>query len=295
MGLLKSMTGFGEAKQVDENEFIYVALKSVNNKNLVVNVSLLPGLRSIETRIIAAVKEHVYRGTLNVYLNFSSSVVEQGHLILNKSILEEYHKILQEIRKEFNLEKNNTSISDIIAFPGIVDYMDMDTDTQKIWGKIEPVLNAALQRLDESRVEEGNALREDLVNNLDELEDKISEIERCSSSVVEVYRKKIKDMVESMTKDINFNSERLEEEITMAAIKADVHEELVRLKHHMNTARELLGVGGPVGKKLDFVLQEMHRESNTLGVKSPDPYVSGLAIDAKFLINKMKEQVFNVE
>ncbi|MCD6239860.1 MAG: YicC family protein [Thermotogae bacterium] len=295
MGLLKSMTGFGEAKQVDEDEFIYVAVKSVNNKNLVVNVSLLPGLRSIETRIIATVKEHVHRGTLNVYLNFSSSTVEQGHLILNKSILEEYHKILQEIGKEFNLEKNDISISDIVAFPGIVDYMDMDTDTQKIWRKIEPVLNTALQRLDESRVEEGNALREDLVNNLGELEDKISEIERCSSSVVEVYRKKIKDMVESMTKDIDFNSERLEEEITMAAIKADVHEELVRLKHHMNTARELLGEGGPVGKKLDFVLQEMHRESNTLGVKSPDPYVSGLAIDAKLLINKMKEQVLNVE
>ncbi len=293
--LLRSMTGFGEAKRVNEDEMIYVGVKSVNNKNLVINISAPSILRSMETKIIAVVKERIHRGTVSIYLHYSSFTDEEGRLVLNKGVLKEYYRILQEIKEELGLEKDDISISNIAVFPGIVESMDIDVDTAEIWKKIEPVLNEALNHLDESRIEEGNALRVDLMNSLTELETKVSEIDRCASSVVETYRKRIREMVENLTKGIEVDSKRLEEEVVMVAIRADVNEELVRLKHHMNTARKLLSIGGVIGKKLDFILQEMHRELNTLGVKSPDSDVSSLVVDAKTLVSKMKEQAFNVE
>jgi len=292
--MIKSMTGFGRC-EVSENERKFtVEMKSVNHRYLDVSIKMPKKLSFFESSIRALLKEYVQRGKVDVFITCEDFTEKNVSIRYNKELAAEYLQYLREMSEEFSLE-NDVRASVLSRYPEVFVMEEQDPDEEGIWKTLEKALRGAAEGFVESRIREGEHLRQDLLDKLRDMGEDVGFVEERSPRIIEEYRKKLEDKIRELLEDVKIDESRLLMEVAIFADRSCVDEEIVRLKSHVDTTRKALEEGGSVGRKLDFIAQEMNREANTILSKSGDLEISNRAIEIKTRIEKIREQIQNIE
>ena len=292
---MKSMTGYSKLVYQDENYSLNMQIKSVNNKNLNLKIKLPYSLNFLEGAIRAEIASKVSRGSLDVKIEFSDLRDEGNIFDYDKAQSKAYMKVLSEMEKEFG-EKFTNKMDILVRNLNVVKKNDVETDDEEYSNFILGKLRELLVPFIKTREEEGARLKEYLKGRVAVLEEKISEIKKYKKIVVEDYKEKLLDRLDTIRGDIEFKEEDILKEILLFTDKSDISEEISRLDSHMvQLKKELEKTTEPVGKKIDFILQEIYRELNTTGVKSNLYDISKLIVESKNELEKIREQVMNIE
>jgi len=291
--MVLSMTGFGRAETEINGRRFGVEVRSVNSRFLEVKVRLPRRYLVWEERLRPLVQARCGRGRVDVL------VVVDGHdagtrVTINRDAARRYHALLQKLKAELGLD-GPVRLSDVIAGPEVLVVQEESEDLAALWGQVEPVVERALGGLIAMRRTEGQALADDLRSNLDALGERL---ERARTRVDEnsaLAGERLKERLEKWLGGLEIDQERLIQEVAIVVDRLDVSEELVRAGSHVEQFRKLIETNGPVGRKLEFLLQELHREVNTLGSKSADVELSQLVVDMKSDLERLREQIQNVE
>lgn len=288
------MTGFGRGENEVNGRRYAVEVKTVNHRFLDVNIKMPKVISKFDSSIRTLVKEYLERGKVDIYVTFFDSSFETSSVHYNKGIAREYMKYLQEMSGDFGLD-NDIRISTLARFPEVFTTEEEELDEDVIWGEFEPVLKKALSETRISREREGENLRKDLLNKLEDMKSAVKVIEDRSPEIIENYRSKLMDKVRDMLGDTEIDENRIVTEVTIFADKICVDEEITRLRSHIDSMEADLKKGGGIGRRLDFIAQEMNREANTTLSKANDLLTSDTAIDLKTGIEKIREQIQNIE
>lgn len=292
--MIKSMTGFGRCEIEEDNRKITVEIKSVNHRYLDVNVKLPKKLSFFESAVRNLIKEYIQRGKVDIFITCEDFNEANFSLKYNEELAGEYLKYLQQMAEHFQLE-NDIRVSTLSRYPDVFIMEEQDNDEEELWALLEKTLRNACEAFVETREKEGENLKTDLLNKLDEMIGYVDFIEDRSPIVMKEYRERLETKVKEILEDKQMDDARIATEVTIFADKICVDEETVRLKSHIDGMRDELLKGGNVGRKLDFIAQEMNREANTILSKANDIEVSDHAIDLKTEIEKIREQVQNIE
>jgi uncharacterized protein (TIGR00255 family) len=292
---MKSMTGFGRGASSGENYAASIELKTVNNRFLDVHLRLASELQSLEAVLKRQISSRLSRGRVDVTLSLerTSEIAYE----LNRPLIAGYLQALSQLRQEFSLS-GEPDLNVIARLPGVLQTAkdELNTETQN---GIEAALELALTELEQMREIEGEALKIEMFSRLTEIERQISIIEPNAASITENYRarlqKKITDLLAKSDSQIELDQARLAQEVAYLAERSDVSEELARLKSHISQFREICESDGEIGKRLDFLTQELNREGNTILSKATDIVIKEAALVVKAEIEKIREQVQNVE
>ena len=294
--MIKSMTGFGRGEVTENNRKFTVEIKAVNHRYLEVSVKLPKKLSAFEANIRNVMKEYMERGKVDVFVSLEDYNEAAETVKYNPALAREYMKYLQEMADDFGIQ-NDIRLSVLARFPDVFTMEDIETDEEELWSSLEKAVRAACERFAAAREKEGEELKSDLLLKLDEMADHVSFIEVRSPEIVVEYRKKLEEKLRDMLSslDVQADEGRIVTEVTIYADKICVDEETVRLKSHVKAMRDALNEGGACGRKLDFIAQEMNREANTTLSKSGDLALTDKAIALKTVIEKIREQIQNVE
>lgn len=292
---MKSMTGYSKLVYQDENYSLNMQIKSVNNKNLNLKIKLPYSLNFLEGAIRAEIASKVSRGSLDVKIEFSDLRDEGNIFDYDKAQSKAYMKVLSEMEKEFG-EKFTNKMDILVRNLNVVKKNDVETDDEEYSNFILGKLRELLVPFIKTREDEGARLKEYLKGRVAVLEEKISEIKKYKEIVVQDYKDKLLERLDTIRGDIEFKEEDILKEILLFTDKSDISEEISRLDSHMvQLKKELEKTTEPVGKKIDFILQEIYRELNTTGVKSNLYDISKLIVESKNELEKIREQVMNIE
>ncbi len=294
MGKVRSMTGFGRGEAENEGRRYTVEIKSVNHRFLDISIKMPKILSKFESSVRNVIKEYLERGKVDVFISFYNTASETECVRYNKGIAAEYLKYLKEMSIDFGLD-DDVRVSLLSRFPDVFTTEESELDEDQIWGEFEPVLRKALEEAGASREREGENLKTDLLQKLKEMGEQVSVIETRGPEIIENYRKKLYDKVREMLQDSTIDESRIVTEVTIFADKVCVDEEITRLRSHIDAMAKELQKGGPIGRKLDFIAQEMNREANTTLSKANDIITSDTAIEIKTGIEKIREQIQNLE
>lgn len=296
MNPICSMTGFGRAEKVTEEYRLQVEIKSVNHRYLDLSVKMPRKFNCLEAQLRQILKEYMERGKTDIYVSYEDYSEGSKKLLFNKEIAGEYLKYLQQMAEEFGL-KNEISASVLGRFPEVFSMEESSDDEGKLLAMLEPVAREAFADFRRAREEEGERLREDLLKKLSAMEDYVRIIEGLSPSVVDTYRQKLYNKLTETLKETGLSADeaRIVTEVTIYSDKVCTDEEMVRLKSHIASMKQKLQKGGPCGRELDFIAQEMNREANTTLSKANSLSVADTAIALKTEIEKVREQVQNIE
>lgn len=292
--MIKSMTGFGRSEMVTNERKIVVEMKSVNHRYCDISIKMPKKLNMFEASLRTLLKEYISRGKVDIYISYEDFTENRTCVKYNESIAREYMACLKEMAKTFSMD-NDIKISSLSRYPDVFTLEEMEVDVEEIWNELSEVIKEACSSFVETRLKEGENLKENLLSKLDEIIDMVAFIEERSPQIVKEYREKIMNKVEEFLGDRKVDETILATELTIFADKICVDEETVRLKSHVNSMRDCLNAGGNIGRKLDFIAQEMNREANTILSKANDIEVSNRAIDLKTEIEKIREQIQNIE
>ena len=292
--LIKSMTGFGRSEMVTEQYKITVEIKAVNHRYCDLNIKMPKKLNILENAVRGAIKKAVHRGKLDVYIGYEDLSEHAACVQLNKELGREYYRALSELSEELGID-NDASAVRIARMPEVLMLSEAQLVPEEVEETLLLAVGQALSQFMESRVREGEQLKEDILRKLHGMTGNISAIEERYPQMVSDYRKKLTDKVKELLADSNVDESRIATEVVIYADKICVDEETVRLHSHITNMEEELTRGGNVGRKLDFIAQEMNREANTILSKANDITVSNMAIDLKTEIEKIREQVQNIE
>ncbi len=290
---LKSMTGFGRAEANEAEYRITAELKSVNSRFLDLNIKMPKKLNALEGQIRGLVKQYLARGKADLYITCEEFTDRGQSLRLNLGLAEEYYASLKKLSDALGVENRVTALQ-LAGLPEVLKLSEESEDDDALWERLQPVLEAALQQFVKNRELEGVNLRADLLQKLDSMEEIVGRIEARAPEITAAYEKRLRERVEEML-GAAADPQRIVQEVTIYADKVCTDEELVRLRSHISNMRKKLQDGGAVGRELDFLAQEMNREANTTLSKANDLIVSGDAINLKTLIEKIREQVQNIE
>lgn len=288
------MTGFGRSEVINEDRKIVVELKAVNHRYCDVNIKLPKRLFFLESAIRNFLKDYIERGKVDIFITYEDYADSNVCVKYNREIAGEYVKYLREMSKEFGLDPD-IKASVIGKFPEVFSMEEHEQNQEFIWENLRVVLEDAVKRFVETRVTEGEHLRTDLFGKLDDMDKLVDVIEEYSPKLIEEYKEKLMEKVSELMANNQIDSQRIAAEVTIYADKICVDEEIVRLKSHITKTRDILAGGGSVGRKLDFIAQEMNREANTILSKSNSLYISEIGIDLKATIEKVREQIQNIE
>ncbi len=292
--MIKSMTGFGRLEVVEGGRKIAVEIKSVNHRYSEIAIKMPKKLNFFEAAIRSVMKEYISRGKVDVFITYEDSSEATGCVKYNRETAKEYIEYMNAISDEFGLT-NELSASVVARMPEVLTFEEKEVDEEGLWKLLETALRGCLEKFVETRKAEGEKLREDLFAKLDGIEGMIDKIETRSPEIVKEYRDKILAKVKELLGDTSVSEQVLATELIVFADKICVDEEMVRLKAHVSNMRNTLTAGKDVGRKLDFVAQEMNREANTTLSKANDIEVSNTAIELKTEIEKIREQIQNIE
>ncbi len=292
--MVKSMTGFGRFELSDESKKITVEIKSVNHRYLDMNLKMPKKLNFFEASIRNLLKEYMQRGKVDVFITYEDFTENHYSLHYNREMAASYMKYLQEMADEFSLE-NDVRISVLSRYPEVLSLEEMEIDEQELWTDLETAIRKAAEGFVEARITEGKRLADDLNAKLDGMLAHVDYIAERAPQIIAEYRKKITERVTEMLSDAKIDEARIMTEVTLFADKICIDEEIVRLRAHVEHTKQTLAEGGSVGRKLDFIAQEMNREANTILSKSNDLITSDHAIDLKTDIEKVREQIQNIE
>ena len=292
--MIKSMTGFGRAESLENNRKFTVEMRSVNHRYLDIGIKMPKKLLMLESKVRNVLKSYMERGKVDVYISFEDYSDKETSLKYNEKLAEAYLKHLHEMGEKFSLEFD-VRVSTLSRLPDIFQMEDQQLNEEELFPELEKALREAGEQFASSRETEGRNLKEDLLEKLSEMKTIVAEIEKRSPEVIEEYKASLREKVADLLSDASIDEGRIAAEVTIFADKICVDEETVRLKSHVDAMINALEQGGSIGRKLDFLAQEMNREANTILSKSTDLSVSDGGIALKTLIEKIREQVQNIE
>lgn len=288
------MTGFGRAEVVTEERRITVELKSVNHRYLDLNIKMPKKLSFLEGNIRSLMKEYMQRGKVDVFITCEDYTLNRVSLKYNRELAGEYLHYFREMEEQFGLE-NDVRVSTLSRCPEVLTMEEQSVDEEQLWSFLEEPLREACTRFVETRSREGENLKADLIGKLHGLDEKVSLVEERSPEVVQAYREKLEAKVHELLEETQIDDSRIAAEVVIYSDKICNDEETVRLRSHIRNMEKILSEGESVGRKLDFLAQEMNREANTILSKSNDLTISNIAIDLKTEIEKIREQIQNIE
>ncbi len=292
--MIRSMTGFGKGMAKTRNGQITVEIKTLNHKFFDASLKLPNNISVFEDKIKEILQRDIKRGKVNLNLLYEGELLKDERIRINKKIAKNYYTELHRLKKHLGL-KDDISARDLMALPGVVNYEAGEGNLRELWPKIKTAVERALQRLISDREKEGRALYRDLVKRAGKIEGMLTVINSRSYTNLEEYRKKFAERVKDLSGGRELDRGRLEMEVAIYAKNSDISEEITRLKNHLVNFRKTIRSAGDVGKKVDFIAQELHREINTIGSKASDFKISKNVIEIKSEIEKIREQAKNVE
>ena len=294
MTLIKSMTGYGRSVETRNGREFTVEVRSVNNRYLDCAVRLPRLVAFGEDAVKQAVKNTISRGKVDVYVSVRSEGGEQGTVTLNTALAEGYLAAMRQMAETFGLE-NDVKVSDLSRLPEVFTVDKPEVDEEALLADLMAVTNEALAGYDAMRTTEGTALDHDLCSRGARILELVGQVEKQSPKTVSDYRARLEAKLREVLANTAIDESRILTEAAIFADKVAVDEETVRLRSHLNQMNAMLDAGGAVGRKLDFLLQEMNREANTIGSKCTDVAVARIVVDIKAELEKIREQVQNVE
>ena len=292
--MIKSMTGFGRYESVTDACKISVEIKAVNHRYLDLGIKMPKKFNFFESAIRGLLKDYIQRGKVDVFVTYEDYTEEKVSLKYNSSLAAEYMENFKKMAEQFGID-NDVKVSMLARCPEVLSMEQVPEDEEQMWALLSEALKHAAEGFVETRVREGENLKDDLISKLDNMLALVDFIEARSPRVIEEYRKKLEDKVKDMLQSTTIDESRILTEVTIFADKICVDEETVRLRSHIEGMKKELLKGGSVGRKLDFIAQEMNRESNTILSKSNDMEISDQAIMLKTEIEKVREQIQNIE
>ena len=292
--MIKSMTGFGRSEIVKGNRKISVEIKSVNHRYLEAGIKMPKKLNVFESRMRDLLKKYATRGKIDIFINYEDDSESQVNLKFNQNIADEYMAIFNNMSEKYNL-KNDMTVGGLARFPEVITMDEVQEDEEELWHFIEEAMKAALEQFVNTRILEGENLKKDLLGKLDHMEELVAFVEKRSPEIMKEYRSKLESKVKELLGDSTIDESRIATEVIIYADKICVDEETVRLRSHIEHARKCLNEDGGIGRKMDFIAQEMNREANTTLSKANDIEISNAAIDLKTEIEKVREQIQNIE
>lgn len=291
---MNSMTGFGRAKLESEGREYLVEIRSVNHKYADITVKAPRNLLYLEDKIRKAVLNRVSRGKLEIFINYANYSIEGKNIIINKNLAKLYIKELTELAEENNIP-NGLRAVEISKMPDVLNVSLEEESLEMIWQELSKCLESALDNFIEMRANEGAKIKQDLEKRLQNIEENVDKIFGFSTGLVEEYIVKLEERIKEILKTDVIDKARLAQEVVIYSDKCSVEEELTRLKSHTAQFRNLLQEQKPCGKKLDFLVQEMNREINTIGSKSGKLEITNLVIELKTELEDIREQIQNIE
>ncbi len=293
--MMKSMTGFGRGEAKDSERQFVVEIKSVNHKFNDILVRLPRKLTYLEEKIKSLIKEEIKRGRVEVHISLENIGDSDTIVSLNQPLAEQYINCLRIMKERLDI-LDDISVSLLAKFPDVLKITPKEEDEQAVWCCLEKALMKALETLMEMRVAEGKKLAEDICERCDYILKIVKQIENRAPQVVFEYRQKLRERISELLEDnIEIDEQRLSMEVALFADKSNITEEIVRLKSHLSQLKKSVEEKEPIGRKLDFLIQEMIREINTIGSKASDLEITNHVVDIKSELEKIREQAQNIE
>jgi len=292
--MIKSMTGFGRCEISDENRKFTVEMKSVNHRYFDVSIRMPKKLNFFETSIRNLLKQYAQRGKIDIFVSYEDMTENQVSLKYNETLAAEYMDYFKRMAELFSLE-NDIRVSSLSRYPEVLTMEEQVLDEEELWNALKKALEGAFTQFVETRITEGENLKTDIIAKLDEMLAAVAYIEERSPAIVAEYRVKLEDKVKEVLANPQLDENRIAAEVVIFADKICTDEEIVRLKSHIENMRTTLNSSDGIGRKLDFIEQEMNREANTILSKANNLEVSNRAIDLKTHIEKVREQIQNIE
>ena len=292
--MIKSMTGFGRCEAVTDECKISVEIKAVNHRYLDLSIKMPKKFNYFEAAMRTLLKDYIQRGKVDVFITYEDYTEDQVSLKYNSTLAAEYMKNFEKMAEQFGLE-DDVTVSMLSRCPEVLTMEQVPEDEEHMWDMLQEVLKGAAENFVETRLREGENLKNDLIGKLDHMLSMVDFIEERSPKILEEYRQRLGDKVRELLQNSTIDESRILTEVTVFADKICVDEETVRLRSHIEGMKKELLAGGSVGRKLDFIAQEMNRESNTILSKSNDLEISDQGILLKTEIEKVREQIQNIE
>ena len=292
--MLKSMTGFGRCEITTDEYKISVEMKAVNHRYLDLSIKMPKKFNYFEAAIRAQLKEYIQRGKVDLFISYEDYTEEKMSLKYNRTLASEYMNYFRQMADELDIP-NDATVLRVARLPEVFTMEQAPDDDEHMWQIIRQVIGEAAEKFVETRTQEGEHLKQDLFGKLDYMVTLVDRIEARSPKILEEYRAKLEDKVKELLSGTNIDEGRIASEVVIYADKICTDEETVRLKSHIEATRRELESGGSVGRKLDFIAQEMNREANTILSKANDLETSDCSIALKTEIEKVREQIQNIE
>lgn len=288
------MTGFGRYENIDEERKVIIEIKAVNHKYCDINIRMPKKLIVFENAIRNLIKQYVKRGKIDLYITYEDYAKGAYKVKYNEDLAMEYLSTFSQMNKVFDIE-NDIKVSHLSRFPEIISLEESSVDEETLLGIINDAITKALVKLVETRTTEGNHLKIDIEKKLTKMKSALNSIKAYAPKVVENYQCKLETRLNELLKDHSIDENKIATEVAFFADKACIDEEIVRLESHMTTMKDTLQKSEDIGRRLDFIAQEMNREANTILSKANDINVSNIGIELKSEIEKIREQIQNIE
>lgn len=291
---MKSMTGFGRAKQIINGREYIIEIKSVNHKYNDINIKLPRNISYIEELVRKQISNKIARGKIDIYITFNNFSVDGKLVTINKDLAKLYINQLKELASETKIN-DNIEVVDICKFPDILQIQTDEENEDCIKEELSMCLEEAVHNLNDMKIKEGIKIKEDLLKRMDRVEIMVNNIFEFSTGLIEEYVVKLKERIQDLLHTDIIDETRIAQETVIYSDKCSIEEELTRLKSHIKQFRDLMELDLAIGKKLDFIIQEMNRETNTIGSKSVKLEITNLVIDIKTELENIREQIQNIE
>lgn len=292
--MLKSMTGFGRGESTSEDRSLTIEMKSVNHRYCDINIRMPRKLAFMENTLKNRMKEVLTRGKIDVFINYDDHSDKASSVVYNEALAGLYLEHLRAMGDTYEL-LNDINVSQLSRFPEVLKLEEQDDDEELLVQLVNDAMNKALAHMSTARETEGNMLCTDLIDKLTQMLDIVAKLKDIAPAVIDDYREKLHNRIRELLEQTMVDQDRLTMEVAVFADKSCIDEEIVRLESHIRHMRDLLGQSEPVGRKLDFIAQEMNREANTILSKANNINVSNEGIELKTLIEKVREQIQNIE
>lgn len=292
--MIKSMTGYGRGEAKADGIEVTVEIKSVNHRYLDFYIRVPRQLSFLEEKIRSYVSSRVSRGKFEIFVTYENFSEGSKNVLLDEELVKAYLKAMTKLRNDYNLN-DDMSVSVLAKFPDILKIEKIEEDEIKVWKVVEDAINNSMNKLINMRELEGSKLKKNIMKKLSSVEESLESINKQAPEVVENYKNKLKIRFDEMLTQEIIEEDRLVAEFTIFADKCSIDEEIVRLDSHINQAKETLNLNCSVGRKLDFMVQEMNREINTIGAKANDLLITNKVVEVKSELEKIREQIQNIE
>lgn len=292
--MVRSMTGYGKGIAENSDARVTIEMKSVNHRYLDLNIKLPKKLNFLESTIRNKISESVFRGKVDIYITLNEHSDACYQVSINDAIAQKYYDSISAMAEKLGID-NDMKASSISRLPDVIELEEMEADEDSLKILVLEALDACIKQFVDSRVAEGNRLETDLISKMDEMLVLVDKLEKRSPQIIEEYRARLKAKVAELLEDTHIDEARVAQEVVIYADKVCIDEEMVRLKSHVSETRGVFDLDKEVGRKLDFLAQELNREANTILSKSTDVEIADIGITLKTLIEKVREQIQNIE